>query len=408
LALLNRRGADPSATDAGEESALIDTVVALRDELQGLRTAGQLRAIIEQAKGVLVERHHITLDEAFGRLRAMSQQHNVRLVEVAATVVGVALPPGAASVPDPLEQVVRGRLPASTAASPTWRLLAQQPDVRTGIVTALIDSVAGAPSQGDEAAQLLSDLLTAYEVCAVTLYSSVADGSLRLLGQAGVPGDLISSWQSIPPSRDIPYVRSMTEDQPFFWDDRAVRSEQFPAVASANSTFEAAATIPIHDAGAVVGVVGLMWDTRQSFDDERRSAIVALVQQVAHLLMRNASQTDPELEWLHVVLSLHLDPWLLLEAKPASDGVVRDFVVQSASAQVVRPGGLVGRHRMELWPSAAASGMGQALTELARTGGSWTLTVGFTSDCPWGTPGSRVRAVRLGRRVVLVWRPGTT
>ena len=135
--------------------------MALRDELQGLRSASQLRAIIEQAKGVLVERHRISLDEAFDRLRAMSQEHNVRLVEVAATVVGVSVPQGAASISEPWEQVLRGRMPTSTGASPTWRALAQQPDVRAGVVTALIDSVAGGPSQGDEAAQLLSDLLAA-------------------------------------------------------------------------------------------------------------------------------------------------------------------------------------------------------------------------------------------------------
>ena len=99
---------------AGSEASLVDTVVALRDELQGLRSASQLRAIIEQAKGVLVERHHISLDEAFDKLRAMSQEHNVRLVEVAATVVGVSVPHGAASVPEPSEQVLRGRMPTST------------------------------------------------------------------------------------------------------------------------------------------------------------------------------------------------------------------------------------------------------------------------------------------------------
>jgi hypothetical protein len=382
-------------------------VAALRDELQGLRSAGQLRAIIEQAKGVLVERHQVSLDEAFDQLRALSQEHNVRLVEVAATVVGVTLPSEAASIPDPSEQVLRDRMPTSTAASPTWRVLAEQPDVRAGVATALIDSVAGGPSQGDEAAQLLSDVLAAQEVRAVTLYRLAADGSLRLVGQAGVPGDLISSWQTIPPSRGIPYIDSMEADQEYFWEDRATRIAQYPAVASSRSGFEAAATIPIHDAGSVVGMAGLMWVTRQTFDDGRTSAIVALVQQVAHLLLRNASQTDPELEWLHTVLSLHLDPWLLLEALPNSEGVIRDFVVQDVSPLVARADGWSGRRFLELWPSAAADGMGQALSELARTGGSWTLTVGFASEGPWGSPGSRVRAVRLGRRVVLVWRPGT-
>ena len=404
--MTGRRG-EPSSTDAGAEATLADTVAALRDELQGLRSAGQLRAIIEQAKGVLVERHHISLDEAFDQLRALSQEHNVRLVEVAATVVGVTVPHEAASIPELTEQVLRGRMPTSTAASPTWRALAQQPDVRAGVAKTLIDSVAGTPSQGEEAAQLLSDVLSAQEVRAVTLYRAAADGSLRLVGQAGVPGDLVSSWQSIPPSRDIPYVRSMEDDQAFFWEDRATRTAQFPAVASSKSGFEATATIPIHDEGLVVGMAGLMWSTRQSFDEDRTSAIVALVQQVAHLLLRNAAQTDPELEWLHALLSLHLDPWLLLEAVPNPDGLVRDFVVRDVSPQVVGHEEWTGRRLLELWPSAAADGMGQALTELARTGGSWTLTVGFASGGPWGSPGSRVRAVRLGRRVVLVWRPGT-
>ena len=177
-------------------------------------------------------------------------------------------------------------------------------------------------------------------------------------------------------------------------------------MASTTSAFEATATIPIHDGDSAVGIVGLMWTTRQSFSDERTSAIVALVQQIAHLLLRNAAQTDPELEWLHTVLSLHLDPWLLLEAIPSSDAVVRDFVVQDASAHLVHSEEWIGRRLLELWPSAAADGMGQALSELARTGGSWTMTVAIGSDGPWGAPGSRIRAVRLGRRVVLVWRPG--
>jgi hypothetical protein len=406
LTVVTSRRAEPSANDAVPEATLVDTVVALRDELQGLRSAAQLRAIIEQAKGVLVERHHISLDEAFDTLRAMSQEHNVRLVEVAATVVGVTVPHDVSSVPEPTERVLRGRIPTSTAVSPTWRALSQQPDVRAGVAMALIDSVAGASSHGDEAARLLGDLLAAQGVRAVTLYRSAADGALRLVGQAGVPGDLISSWRSIPPSQDIPYVRSITEDRAAFWEDRADRAAQFPAVASTNSAFEATATIPIHDSGSVVGVVGLMWTTRESFDDERTSAIVALVEKVAHLLLRNASQTDPELEWLHTLLSLHLDPWLLLEAIPSSDGLIRDFVVQDASGQLAQADAWRGRRLLELWPSAAADGMGSALSELARTGGSWTMTVGVASGGPWGTPGSRVRAVRLGRRVVIVWRPG--
>jgi hypothetical protein len=404
---VTRPRAQRAADGVVSEAVLADTVVALSDEIQGLRASAQLRAVIEQAKGVLVERHHISLDEAFDKLRAMSQEHNVRLVEVAATVMGVALADAAASVPELPEHVLRGRLPSSPAASPAWRALSQEADVRAGVVMALIDSVAGASGPGDVSAQLMADLLAPQGVSAVTLYQLVADGSLRLVGSAGIPGDVTSSWSSIPPSRDIPYVRSVIEDQEYFWEDRAARAKQFPGSVSNSSAFEAAATVPIHDRGSVAGVAGLLWTSRQSLDEQRRAEITATVARVGHLLLRNARAADPELEWLSALLGLHLDPWLLLESVHGAEWVLEDFIVQDASPQLRGSAGWVGRRLIEIWPSVVSDGIGESLVGLAHSGGSWTMTVAVASDGPWGTPGSRIRAVRLGSRIVLVWRPGT-
>ncbi len=52
-----------------------------------LQTALSTRVIIEQAKGVLAERHGWTMDEAFTRLRGHARNHNRRLAEVAEEVV---------------------------------------------------------------------------------------------------------------------------------------------------------------------------------------------------------------------------------------------------------------------------------------------------------------------------------
>ena len=60
---------DHILAEAATHQALADAVDAMRAELRGLRAAAQVRCLVEQAKGVLVERHHITLDEAFERLQ---------------------------------------------------------------------------------------------------------------------------------------------------------------------------------------------------------------------------------------------------------------------------------------------------------------------------------------------------
>ncbi|MCA2223718.1 GAF and ANTAR domain-containing protein [Nonomuraea aurantiaca] len=52
-----------------------------------LRSALTSRVVIEQAKGVLAERHGWAMEEAFARLRGHARDHNRRLAEVAREVV---------------------------------------------------------------------------------------------------------------------------------------------------------------------------------------------------------------------------------------------------------------------------------------------------------------------------------
>jgi len=385
------------------EAPLAQTVAALGKEVRDLRAWARMRAVIEQAKGVLVERHGITLDEAFARLRRMSQEHNVRVVEVAATVVGVAIPePEDADLGD---RILEEQLPVSPATSRTWRTLREQPDVRAGVVTAVMDAVASSTDTGHEAAELVLDLLEAHEVAAVTIYRKSPDGSLRLVGQVNVPGDLASSWRSIPPSTDIPMVRSILDEAALFWGDREERLREYPQLSQTASVgFEATGTVPVVDHGEVVGVIGLIWQSRQSFDDDRRAAITRAVQRVAPLLMRNLRASDPELEWLNALMGLHLDPWLLLDVVVDSQGAPSGLVVQDVAAGVAGGQAWLGRRVLEIWPFMAQDGTREALMGLARTGGAWSTTINQQSPAPWGSPGSIVRAVRLGQRIALLWR----
>jgi diguanylate cyclase (GGDEF)-like protein/PAS domain S-box-containing protein len=97
---LNLYGGDarPFDEDAHDlAAALSESVSRGLDQFRALQSAtrevGQLkgamarRAVIEQAKGVLMTRLRIGADEAFDRLRATSQRSNVKLAVVAADVV---------------------------------------------------------------------------------------------------------------------------------------------------------------------------------------------------------------------------------------------------------------------------------------------------------------------------------
>src|SRR6266542_3690717 len=104
--------AGPPEVPASEPAEALAALVAkLRTELTGVRTAMRNRAVIEQAKGVLVERLGISSDEGFDHLVRLSQRANIKLIEVAAAIVGTTAPdPEAAPVTELIDDELREHL----------------------------------------------------------------------------------------------------------------------------------------------------------------------------------------------------------------------------------------------------------------------------------------------------------
>ncbi|MGH9103007.1 MAG: ANTAR domain-containing protein [Acidimicrobiales bacterium] len=80
----------------------------LRSLSAGMEAALANRAIIEQAQGMVAERHGVDMDEAFSRLRRYSLSHSRRLNSVARELVEGSLSSGEVtgrrsqdSTPDP-------------------------------------------------------------------------------------------------------------------------------------------------------------------------------------------------------------------------------------------------------------------------------------------------------------------
>jgi AmiR/NasT family two-component response regulator len=74
-------------TTAEELQSAIDITLQRFSEYHCLQGAFGRRAVIEQAKGILMARHAITADEAFQRLRDHSQRNGHKLAVVAAAIV---------------------------------------------------------------------------------------------------------------------------------------------------------------------------------------------------------------------------------------------------------------------------------------------------------------------------------
>ncbi len=98
----SRRGVFAHISDADIEDwqASIDIVLRRFAEYHALQGAFGRRATIERAKGILMERHSISEEQAFQMLREQSRAANRKLVDLAAAVVdGHRLLPKAPDAP---------------------------------------------------------------------------------------------------------------------------------------------------------------------------------------------------------------------------------------------------------------------------------------------------------------------
>jgi AmiR/NasT family two-component response regulator len=92
-----------SDDDVEDWQSSIDIVLRRFAEYHDLQGAFGRRALIERAKGILMERHAIDENAAFEMLRERSRIDNRKLIDLAAAVVDGhrLLPKQAAGVPDP-------------------------------------------------------------------------------------------------------------------------------------------------------------------------------------------------------------------------------------------------------------------------------------------------------------------
>jgi len=110
-------------TTPEELQSTLDITLQRFTEYHNLKGAFARRAVIEQAKGILMARHAINADKAFELLREHSQHNGNKLADIAASIVDthqLLMPPPADVPPVPtveLDCATASAVPASNAAA---------------------------------------------------------------------------------------------------------------------------------------------------------------------------------------------------------------------------------------------------------------------------------------------------
>lgn len=416
------------------------TVTRLRSEVEHLRRALQHRAVIEQAKGMLAERSGRTPDDAFATLTTLSQKYNVKLVQLAATVVGAHVPPPSAPAAGraPLDPELAATLRAElTAAGP---VVPPIPHVRPALPDTAEDRarfqlltarLLAACSPADLLSGLVAELAWPPAPRTAYLYVLEPDGALRLLAGHGVSARALSEWRRIPPGLDLPFTVTSRYGVPLFIENEQEGLRRFPQLGALPGvpapTF---CTLPLTRDGRGIGVLGLTWDGPRDLSDTDRGYLLGAADLLARRL-DGLTRDDPAVarraprsaaDAVHpdasetaspllVQLDTMFNPTVLL-TPIRIDGEVVDFRFDYCNAATVdvagRPGtDLLGRTLLELYPSFATDGFFEAYRSVLLTGQTAQFDgVRLRAGVDGGREDVRydIRVARLWDGLMLTWR----
>ncbi|WP_433079506.1 SpoIIE family protein phosphatase [Dactylosporangium sp. CA-052675] len=440
--MADRAPAEGSSAEPAE--ALAALVAKLRAELTGVRTAMRNRAVIEQAKGVLVERLGVTPDQGFDQLVRLSQRTNIKLIEVAAAIVGTTSPdPNAPDVvniiDDELRQhLARSRGPAAASVKPdVVPPSARKRSSRTPEVEALqsqhqlLSARITAARSYDEICDVLGTAPTAWPApTAVLLTLLDPDGAQRGVGTFGVPGEVRSRWSRIPPDPGVPLVVAAHDVETLWLAPEPGARRRFPVLGEQPFSGETLLASPLISGERVIGGILMTWAEALPEAEELRRYVAALLEPVArqvdtligdeiasawfHVAGEESGQAAPAQVWLPTVVDALHDPGALL-SPVHEDGQLVDFRVEYANglARQIFSGARVDPDEATLLAAYPALGSSTLLPEFARVlqDGQPRRLEGLRADPRTdGVPGPQtlsVHAVRLWDRVFAVWRVAT-
>ncbi|MFQ6330118.1 SpoIIE family protein phosphatase [Nocardia sp. CWNU-33] len=397
--------ADSNARDSEESGGsvarpvftrLAATVERLRREVYQAQATADGRALVEMAKGVLVERLRCGPAQAALQLDILSEQAGITQLELAADLVN---------------QAARDKV--SAAVGQFLRRTAG-PDEATAAVrlrTAESGLLAASDTQR-VAVSVLEHAVAPLGATAVAIWSAGTDAALSLVGFAGIAAHEAERWRYVPPGVAT-LARQALVERDALW----VGSLGASGVPSIGDLVGGRAAIPVGAGGKLLGVLEVCWPHPiEPQPPQVRRQFEALAELCAHILESDLVVAPPLSR--HVVSDLVrladglFDPALVL--LPSLDnGALADFRIHHVNACFVDP---AGRHRglisgallFEAYPMAASEGrLFERIEHVFATGESYRadrmMLTELVDQIPL-TVSAALSISRHGAAVLVVWR----
>ncbi|MCX4853269.1 SpoIIE family protein phosphatase [Streptomyces canus] len=387
---------------------LAATVERLRREVRAAQAEADGRALIELAKGILVERLGCGPAQASRQLAELTAQAGMTPLEFAVEVINQASR-------DRVSEVTSAFLAATACADP--------PDGHSSAVR-LRTAESGALAADDTQAvadSLLEHALTPLGAEAVAIWALGADGSLALAGSAGFSTAEAGRWRHVPPGVTTVARRGLTE-RSGEWI-RSLSETSLPSIGQHYYRDGGRVAVPAETGGRIHGVLEIVWSTPL---EPPPPAIVrqieALAELCAHTLETNAlphpddaphPRVLPDVsELMDLADGLH-DPALVLVPHLDSDGHLVDFRIHHVNSRFLDPAGrprgaVSGALLLEAYPMAAGqSELFERMERVYATGEAFRAhrmrLTALVDDVPLAAVAD-INISRHGGSVLLIWR----
>ncbi|RSO20074.1 antitermination regulator, partial [Streptomyces sp. WAC 06725] len=241
-------GARPDRTSA--VGRLAATVERLRSEVQAAHAAADGRALIELAKGIMVERLRCGPAQATRQLAELAEKAAVSQLELAVDIINQAARDRVAEI--------AGDFLHRTRTEPAGTGPADAACATVGVRLRTAESAALAAGDAQAVADsLLQHALSPLGATAVAIWTAGSDTSLTLAGHAGFPADEAVRWRYVPPGVVTVARQALTERDTVQF--ASLSETGIPSIGRTHHPHGGRVALPAGTGGRIHGVLEICW-----------------------------------------------------------------------------------------------------------------------------------------------------